>query len=70
MMARGRRRRPFALITAALLMVVALGHLYRLIAGLTVMVGQWSIPLWVSAVGMVAAAGLSAMLYRESGSRR
>ena len=58
--------RPFTRIAAGLLMVVALGHLYRLVRGLPVTVGHCAIPLWLSAAGMVAAAGLSVMLFREA----
>lgn len=58
--------KPFTTIAIALFALMALGHLYRLAAGCEVVVGGMTVPLWVSAVGLVVAAGLGVMLWRES----
>ena len=58
--------KPFTTITATVLGIVALAHLYRLVRPFDIVVGGWSAPQWVSIVGLVVAGGLSIMLWRES----
>ena len=36
-----------------LLTLVAIAHLVRLLGGVEVTVGEWSVPQWVSAVGVI-----------------
>jgi hypothetical protein len=57
---------PFTWIASAIFAVIAVVHLYRLIADLPITVGQYSVPRWMSIVGLVIAAGLSWMLCREA----
>jgi hypothetical protein len=58
--------KPFTTIAVAVFAVVALAHLYRLISGFEVVVAGCRIPQWASVPGLIAAAGLAAMLWRES----
>ncbi len=51
--------KTFATIAAAIFALVALLHLLRLVMGWSVVVDSWTVPMWVSWVGLVVAAGLS-----------
>ena len=58
-------KKPFTAIAVGLLSVVALVQLLRLVQGWEVSIGGVSIPMWASAVAVVVAAGLAAMLWIE-----
>ena len=58
--------KPATLLTAVLLDLVAFAHLLRLIFHTEVMVGTRVLPMWISVVGLVVAAGLSILLLREA----
>lgn len=47
------------LVNAAIFLIVALAHLYRLFAGVSVSFGSVEIPLWASGVAVVVAAVLA-----------
>jgi hypothetical protein len=57
--------KPYTAISISVFTLVALSHLLRLIFGWAMTVQGVSIPMWVSAVGVVVPAGLAIMLYRE-----
>ena len=60
-------RRPFTLFAAAIFLLMALIHLYRVVyAHFQVVLGSHSIPEWVSIVAIVVTGLLAVMLYRES----
>jgi hypothetical protein len=59
-------RKPFTLIAAAIFMLVALVHAYRLAAGIPITIGGQAVGQAVSWIGMIVAGGLSAMLVREA----
>ena len=46
-------------IAATVFLIVALAHSARLIEGSAVVVGDWHLPMWVSAVGVLLAGVLS-----------
>lgn len=58
--------KPFTTLAIILLALIALAHLYRLIAGFEVLVAGTMVPQWVSFPGFVIAGGLAVMLWRES----
>lgn len=58
--------RPFTLIAALLLFVVALGHGYRIMNNFDVTIGPHVIPMMASWIGAVVAAFLGAMLLNEA----
>lgn len=58
--------KPFTTIAALVLALLALGHIYRLIRGLEVVVNGMTVPQWVSGVLAVVAGTLAVMLWRES----
>jgi hypothetical protein len=51
--------KTFATIAAVIFALVALLHLLRLVMGWSVVVDSWTVPMWVSWVGLVVAGGLS-----------
>ena len=58
--------KPFTTLAAAIFGLIALAHLFRLVKGFEVVVSGTSIPQWVSIAGLVVAAGMSMMLWREA----
>lgn len=58
--------KPFTTLAIAIFALIALVHLFRLIWGLEVIVGGTMMPQWVSLLGLIIAAGLAVMLWRES----
>jgi hypothetical protein len=60
------RSTTFTWIASAIFALMALAHLYRLIAPFEVSIGTVQLPQWASAVAAVITAGLSWMLCREA----
>ncbi len=58
--------KPFSVVAALVLALVALVQLLRLVLGWSVVINGVSIPLWASAVACMVAAGLAAMVWREA----
>lgn len=59
------RERTYLAITGVIFAIVALLHLFRLFfGGFYLIVLGWSIPLWVSWIGVIVAAFLSYMSFR------
>ena len=58
--------KPFSSIAAVVLALVAIVQLLRFILGWEVVINGIHIPLWVSAIAFVVAAGLAAMVWREA----
>jgi hypothetical protein len=58
--------KPFTTVTAIVLAILALAHLYRLIKGLEVVVNGTTVPQWISAVVAIVAGTLALMVWRES----
>jgi hypothetical protein len=59
-------KKPFTVIAAGLLSVVAVVQLLRLVRGWEVTIDGVSIPMWASGVAVVIAAGLAAMVWIET----
>jgi len=49
----------FVLVTSSILALIALLHALRLIYGWNVTIGEWTVPVWVSAVGFLIAGYLA-----------
>src|SRR5262245_19488352 len=47
--------KPFTMITALLLLIVAAAHVYGLIAGISIVAGGHGVPIWVSWPGAIVA---------------
>ena len=58
--------KPFTTLAILVFILVALAHLYRLVRGLDIVVQGHALPQWISIVGLVLAALLAVMLWRES----
>ena len=58
--------RPFTLIAAAIFMLMAFVHLYRLVVGFPLTVGGSSVGQEVSWIALFVTGGLSLMLFREA----
>ena len=49
----------FLLVTSSIFALIALLHALRLIYGWHVMIGEWIVPVWVSAIGFLIAGYLA-----------
>jgi hypothetical protein len=49
----------FLLVTSSIFALIALLHAVRLIYGWNVTIGEWPVPVWVSAVGFLIAGYLA-----------
>jgi hypothetical protein len=52
-------QRVFVLLTSSIFALIALLHALRLIYGWDVTIGEWTVPVWVSAVGFLIAGYLA-----------
>ena len=59
--------KPFTITAVVLLSLIALLQLLRFTLGWEVTVNGISIPVWVSGVAFLVAAGLAVMVWREMG---
>lgn len=51
--------KTFSLVAGVIFALVALLHLVRVFAEWAVVIGDWSIPMWVSLVALIVAGGLA-----------
>jgi len=51
-------------LAATIFGIIALLHLARMITGLSLVIGDWAVPLWVNGVGLVLCAGLGVWFWR------
>ena len=58
--------KPASLLVAILLAIIAVVHLLRLVFRTEVIIGGWVLPMWASALGCIAAAVLSVLVFREA----
>jgi hypothetical protein len=52
-------RKTYFLVAGIIFTLVALFHLVRIFAGWPVIIGDWSVPEWVSWVALIVAGGLA-----------
>ena len=52
-------QRVFVLLTSSIFALIALLHALRLIYGWDVTIGEWTVPVWVSAIGFLIAGYLA-----------
>lgn len=45
--------------------IVAIAHLLRLSSGISVTVGDWNVPQWVSIVGAIVPGAIAFLLWKE-----
>ena len=51
--------KTFSTLAAAIFAVVAVLHLVRILIGWSIVVDGWTVPMWVSWVGLIIAGALS-----------
>jgi hypothetical protein len=51
-------QKRFNVVTGVIFAAVALFHALRLLMGWPVVIGGWTVPMWVSGIGLVVAGGL------------
>jgi len=52
-------QKTFSLIASLIFLVIALGHLSRLVFRVSVLLGGWSVPFWVNVVDLLVFAYLA-----------
>jgi hypothetical protein len=52
-------QKAFSIVAGVIFAAVALFHLVRIYMGWPVTIGDWSVPMWVSGIGLVVAGGLA-----------
>ena len=52
-------QKTFSIAAGVIFAVVALFHLVRMYMGWPVMIGDWSVPMWLSWIGLIIAGGLA-----------
>jgi hypothetical protein len=52
-------QKTFSIVAGVIFTLVALFHLVRIYMGWLVMIGDWSVPMWVSWIGLVVPGGLA-----------
>lgn len=60
----------FTKIASVIFGIIALLHLLRLIYTIEIVVGNYQLPIWISAVGLVVTIILSIGLWKESKGRK
>lgn len=61
--------KPASLAAAIVLDIVAIAHLLRIVFQVNVVIGGWTLPMWVSGVGCVVATALSLLIFLEARSK-
>ena len=51
--------KTFSIAAGVIFAVVALFHLVRIYMGWPVIIGDWSVPMWLSWIGLIIAGGLA-----------
>ena len=51
--------KTFSIAAGVIFAVVALFHLVRIYMGCPVIIGDWSVPMWLSWIGLIIAGGLA-----------
>jgi len=57
-------RKTFCMLAGIIFALVALFHLVRIFMEWPVMIGGWSVPIWVSWVALIVAGGLALFGFR------
>lgn len=46
--------------------LVAIAHLLRLVNGIDMTLGEWSVPQWISVLGVIGPLAIAGLLWNES----
>jgi len=58
--------KPFTTLAVIIFAIMALVHLLRMILDFQIIIGNHAVPQWASVVGLIVAAALAVMVWRES----
>ena len=53
------KQATYVRLVASMFALVALFHVYRLVTGMPLLIGSWSVPSSISVLGFIVATGLS-----------
>jgi hypothetical protein len=62
--------RTYLLITASIFGILAAAHLARLVFHFPIVLGSWSVPMWISILGVIVPGFFSWSGYRLAGEKR
>ncbi len=57
-------QKTFSLVASVIFLVIALGHLSRLIFKVSVLLGGWAVPFWINGVALLVFAYLAYQGFR------
>jgi hypothetical protein len=57
-------RKTFALVAGIIFTLVALFHFVRIYMDWPIIIGDWSVPKWLSWIGLIVAGGLALLGFR------
>jgi hypothetical protein len=57
-------RKAYLLVTASIFSVVGLLHLARIVFSWSVVIGDWTVPMWLSWAGVIATGALAYFGFR------
>jgi len=60
------RQKTFTLVASVIFLVIALGHLSRLVFKWSVSLGGWAVPFWINGVALLVFAYLAQQGFRLS----
>ena len=58
--------KKYCLVSGIVFSLVALAHLLRIVDAMTIQVGDYAVPMWVSWIGLIVTAGLAFWAFRVS----
>ena len=58
--------KKYCLVSGIVFSLVALAHLLRIVDAMTIQVGDYAVPMWVSWIGLIVTAGLAFWALRVS----
>ena len=56
----------FTYITIVFLSIVTLFHILRIVTDTSIMINNWSVPIWLNGVGALVTGSLAVMLWKEN----
>jgi uncharacterized membrane protein len=62
--------RASAIVTVIFLLLVLLGHLFRLIFQVQIMLNTYAVPMWMSAAACIVTAALAIWLWMDNRKRK
>ena len=58
--------KTFTCIAIGFLSIVTIFHIVRIVTGASIMINNWSVPIWLNALGALVTGSLAVMLWKEN----